>query len=266
MIARASGRSLALRQVVAIAVNTFKEAVRSRVFYILLAFAICLVVFSSAMGLMAVGSLYRVILDMGLSTMTLFSAMTAIFVGIGLVYQEIERKTIYNILSKPVSRAHFLIGRYCGLLAVLFVNLLVMVLALSLVLLAVGGFTWRIFAAEGYTFLELMILTAVAIFFSSLTSPVVSALCTGAFFIIGHTSAAIPQLLVPEVESAAGRRALLTLYHVLPDLSLLSINNLVVHELPEAPGFALRAVLYTVLVVTALLILSALFFRRRDMV
>ncbi len=184
MTERRFGQALALTQVAAIAVNTFKEAVRSRVFYILLAFAVCLLVFSSAMGLMAVGSLSRVILDMGLSTMTLFSAMTAIFVGIGLVYQEIERKTIYNILSKPVSRTHFLIGRYCGLMAVLLTNLLVMVLALSLVLAAAGGFTGRILAAAGYTFLELMILTAVAIFFSSLTSPVVSALCTVGFFII----------------------------------------------------------------------------------
>ena len=257
---------LGARQIAAIAENTFREAVRSRVFYILLAFAVGLLLFSSVMGFLAVGTIHRIILDVGLATISYFSAMTAIFIGIGLIYQEVERKTIYNILSKPVSRTHFLIGRYLGLMSVLFVNLAAMVGVLSLVLALFGGFTPRIFAAAGYVYLELLILTAVALFFSSLTSPVVSALCTVAFYLIGHTSSALPELLVPEIQQAWARSLVMGVYHVLPDLNLLSINNLVANKIPTAAGFAPRAVLYTAVMVAALLLAASLGFRRRDLV
>jgi ABC-type transport system involved in multi-copper enzyme maturation permease subunit len=262
----AVARSDVPQQIAALASNTFKEATRSRVFYILLAFAVCLLVFSSAMGFMAIGSIRRVVLDMGLATVSYFSAMTAIFVGIGLIYREIELKTIYNILSKPVSRGVFLAGRYAGLMAVLLVNLAAMIAALSVVLMFFGGFTPRIFAAAGYIYLELLIITAVALFFSSITSPVVSALCTAAFYLIGHTSSALPELLAPSLESPWAKRLVIALYHVLPDLNLLSINNLVVHDIPEAPGFTIRALAYTALTVGILLVASTMCFKRRDLV
>ena len=263
---RRTGGGLGVLQVRAIARNTFREAVRSRVFYILLAFAICLLLFSAVMGFLAVGTITRVILDMGLSTVSYFSALTAIFIGIGLIFQEIERKTIYNILSKPISRARFLVGRYVGLMAVLLVNLAAMTTGLAVVLAVFGGFTPRILAAAGYIYLELLILTAVALFFSSVTSPIVSAICTVAFYIIGHTSSALPELLVPSVQSEFLRRVILGVYHVLPDLDLLGINNLVAYDIPTAPGFAVRAVVYTVLMVAVLLTAAALCFRRRDLV
>jgi ABC-type transport system involved in multi-copper enzyme maturation permease subunit len=253
-------------QVWAIAKNTFRESVRSRVFYILLAFAVSLLVFSYVLGFLAAGVIRKMVLDVGLSTIAYFSALTAIFVGIGLVYQEVEKKTIYNILSKPVSRTRFILGRYLGLLLVLLVNLAAMVAVLSAVLFFVEGFTPRILAAASCIFLELMVLTAVAVFFSSVASPVVSALCTAAFYVIGHTSSALPELLLPAVESPLARKVILALYHLLPDLNLLSINNLVAHDIPVAPGFYPKAVAYTLLLVSLLLVASALSFERRDLV
>ncbi len=260
------GYGLSIRQTSSIANNTFKEAVRSRIFYILLAFAICLLLFSYVMGFLAVGLLKRVILDTGLATISYFSAMTAIFVGIGLIYQEVDKKTIYNVLSKPLSRHTFLVGRYIGLMAVLLVNLVIMVLVLSGVLLFVGGFTVRIFEASFYVYLQLMIITAVALFFSSITSPVISALCTVAFYLIGYTSSALPTLLAPDVSSQAAKRFILLLYHLLPDLNILNINNLVVYNLPVADGFLTRAVIYTGMMVLVLLIAAGLIFRRRNLV
>ena len=257
---------LTLVQVYAIAKNTFKEAVRSRIFYILLAFALCLLLFSFIMGLLAIGSLRRVILDMGLATIAYFSAATAIFIGIGLIYKEVERKTIYNVLSKPLSRSSFILGRYLGIMTVLLVNLMAMTLVLAGVLVSVGAFTVRIFPAVGYIYLELMILSAVALFFSSVSSPVVSAICTVAFYLIGHTSSSIPSFLIPLVQSEFAKRALLLLYHLLPDLNLLGINNLVVHDIPTAPGFASRGIIYTLLMVAVLLLASSLCFKRRDLV
>jgi len=261
-----ASHSLAFAQIGAIATNTFKEAVRSRVFYILLAFAVFLLVFSTALGSLSIGSLQRIILDMGLSTISWFSALTAIFIGIGLVYQEIEKKTIYNILSKPLSRTHFLLGRYAGLLMVLAVNMAAMIFVLSAILAFFGGFTYRVLSAAAYMYLELMILTAVALFFSSITSPIVSALCTSAFYLIGHTSSSLANILVPLLQHPWSKSFVMVLYHILPDLNVLNINNLVVHDIPEAPGFAVRALLYTFAMSAVLLIASILCFRRRDMV
>jgi len=257
---------LAAVQTIAIAHNTFREAVRSRVFYILLAFAVSLVSFSYVLGFLAIGLLRRVVLDAGLSTISFFSAMTAIFVGIGLIYQEVEKKTIYNVLSKPLSRLTFLVGRYIGLMAVLLVNLAVMVAVLSVVLLLVGGFTPRIFEAALYIYMELTIITAVALFFSSITSPVVSAICTAGFYVIGHTSSSLPQIVAPNIPTEMGKRFVILLYHLLPDLNLLNINNLVVYDVATADGFFTHALTYTILMVAVLLLGAALAFRRRNLV
>lgn len=261
-----TGVSLALTQVRAIAVNTFREAVRSRIFYILMAFAVSMIGLSAFMALLTVGSRNKILVDLGLSFSSIFSVLTAIFVGIGLVYHEVERKTIYNVLSKPLSRTRFILGRYAGLMAVLAANLAAMMALLSGVLLLFGGFTWRIFAAAGFIYLEVAVLTALALFFSSVSSPVVSALCTGAFFVVGRTSATLEEVLAPRLQGPAGKGFVNGLYHLLPDLSALDISNLVAYDIPVARGFALRAVLYAALWVALLLTAACLAFRRRDLV
>jgi len=253
-------------QIRAIALNTFREGVRSRIFYILFAFAVAMILFSAVMGVLTIGSRSKIILDLGLTFISFFTVMTAIFVGIGLVYQEVERKTIYNVLSKPVSRTRFLLGRYLGLMSLLAANLAAMILLLAAVLLLFRGFTWKILLAAGFIYLELAIITAIALFFSSITSPVVSALCTGAFYIVGHTSSALPDMLVPRLESEAMKRAVTGLYHVLPDLNLLNLTNQVAYEIPIPAGFVWKSAAYSILLVAALLAGACLLFSRRDLV
>jgi Cu-processing system permease protein len=266
MSGRSRGLPLAVSQVRAIAVNTFREAVRSRIFYILMAFAVAMILLSAFMALLTVGSRNKILVDLGLSFSSIFSVLTAIFVGIGLVYHEVERKTIYNVLSKPLSRARFILGRYIGLMAVLLVNLLAMMTLLSLVLLLFKGFTWQVFAAAGFIYLEVAVLTALALFFSSVSSPVVSALCTGAFFVVGRTSSTLEELLAPELHGKAAKGLVNGLYHLLPDLSVMDITNLVAYDIPIARGFTLRAILYAAAWVALLLTAACLSFRRRDLV
>jgi len=259
-------RGLGWIQIRAIAVNTFRESVRSRVFYILMAFTAAMVLFSGVMALLTIGSRSKIIIDLGLTFISFFTVLTAIFVGIGLIYQEIEKKTIYNILSKPLSRMHFLVGRYIGLMAVLAANLLAMVAILAVVLILFEGFTWKIFIAAGFIYLELAVITAIALFFSSVTSPVVSALCTGAFYVVGHTSIALPDMLIPRLNGAVTKKIVEVLYHLLPDLNLLNVTDQVAYGLPLDPGFVTKAVLYTAVYVVLLLTGACLIFRRRDLV
>ena len=260
------GFSLGWAQTRALAANTFRESVRSRVFYILMAFATAMLVFSAVMSLLTIGSRAKIIIDLGLTVTSFITVMTAIFVGIGLIYTEIEKKTIYNVLSKPLGRAHFILGRYIGMMAVLAVNLLAMLVLLGLLLALFKGFTFKIFIAGGFIYLELAILTAIALFFSSVTSPVVSAICTMAFYIVGHTSSALLESLAPRITDPVGKTVAVWLFHLLPDLNILNVTNIISYDIPIAHGFTARAIIYTIAYVALLLTAACMAFSRRDLV
>ncbi len=257
---------LSCMQVIAIAKNTYKEAIRSKIFYVLMAFAIAMLGFAVILSFLTIGSQKRVILDLGLAGISFFSVMTSIFVGIGLIYLEIEKKTIYNVLSKPLPRASFIVGRYFGLMAVLGINLIAMLIILSIALLFFKGFTPMIFYAGLFIYLELAVITAIAIFFSSIASPVLSAICTLAFYLIGHTSSTFPEMLVPLLHNDIQKKIALFFFHILPDLSILNVSNLITYNIPIAPGFTIRGIIYAVLFSTLLIFAGCLFFKKRDLV
>src|SRR5437660_7236283 len=182
----------AWRRVVAIARNAFREAVRDRVLYNLVVFALLLIGGAVFLGELSAGQEAKIIVDLGLSATLLFGMFIAVFVGVGLVYKEIERRTLYAILSKPVSRGEFLLGKYFGLCLTLLVNVIVMGLGVSLALVYVrrgwDPLVAHVWPAIFLIFFELMILTSVALLFSSFSSPSLSALLTFFVFIIGHFS------------------------------------------------------------------------------
>src|SRR5438128_3840696 len=122
-------------RVLLIARNAFREAVRDRVLYNLVVFALLLIAGSIFLGELSAGQESKIIIDLGLSAMLLFGAFIAIFVGVGLVYKEIERRTLYAILSKPIGRGQFLLGKYLGLCLTLLINVVIMGVGVSLALI-----------------------------------------------------------------------------------------------------------------------------------
>jgi len=180
-------------RIYAIARNAFREAVRDRVLYNLVFFVLLLIAGAIFLGELSDAQESKIITDMGLSAMLLFGAFISIFVGVGLVYKEIERRTIYAIFAKPVGRGEFLVGKYLGLCLTLLVNVVVMGIGVTLALLYVrragDPSVLHIWPAILLIYVELMILTAVALLFSSFSSPALSALMTFFVFIIGHFSA-----------------------------------------------------------------------------
>src|SRR5688500_16408236 len=189
-----------LSRIYSIGRNTFREAVRDRVLYNLVIFVLLLTAAAIFIGELSGGQERKIIVDLGLSAMLLFGVFIAIFVGVGLVYKEIERRTIYAVFSKPVGRGEFLVGKYLGLCLTLLVNVLVMGVGVSLALLYVSG-GWdplipKIWPAILLIYIELMLLTAVALLFSSFSSPALSALLTFLTFVIGHFSADLKLLAV----------------------------------------------------------------------
>src|SRR5437660_7324658 len=215
-------RELTWWRTAAIARNAFREAVRDRVLYNLVLFVLLLIAGAIFLGELSGGQEKKVIVDLGLSAMLLFGAFISIFVGVGLVYKEIERRTVYAIFSKPVGRGEFLLGKYLGLCLTLLVNVVVMGAGVSLALIYVrrgwDPLALRIWPAILLIYVELMILTSVALLFSSFSSPALSALLTFFLFLIGHFSADLKNLAT-SMGSISARWLFATLYYLLPNLA-----------------------------------------------
>ena len=251
----------------AIARNTFREAVRDRVLYNLVLFVLLLTAAAIFIGELSGGQERKIIVDLGLSAMLLFGVFIAIFVGVGLVYKEIERRTIYAIFSKPVGRGEFIVGKYLGLCLTLLVNVIVMAAGVSLALVYVSR-GWdpliaKIWPAVLLIYVELMILTGVALLFSSFSSPALSALLTFFVFIIGHFSADLKSL-AGSMGSASARWLFTALYYLLPNLSNYSFITPAAHGHSPEPGFVLAAIAYAVIYITVILAAATLVFSRRN--
>jgi ABC-type transport system involved in multi-copper enzyme maturation permease subunit len=255
------------QRVAAITRNAFREAVRDRVLYNLVVFVLLLTGGAIFLGELSAAQESKIIVDMGLSAMLIFGVFIAIFVGVGLVHKEIDRRTVYAIFSKPVGRGEFLVGKYLGLCLTLAVNVAVMSVGVALALLYVRGgydqFAARIFPAVALVFFELTIVVAVALLFSSFSTPALSALLTFGVFVIGHFSADIRQLAASTGTTAA--RALFgALYYLLPNLSHYAYITDASHGATPAPSAFAAAVLYAVLYDAVLLAAATLIFNRRN--
>jgi ABC-type transport system involved in multi-copper enzyme maturation permease subunit len=254
-------------RIAAIARNAFREAVRDRVLYNLVLFVLILTAASIFIGELSGGQERKVIVDLGLSAMLLFGVFIAIFVGVGLVYKEIERRTIYAVFSKPVGRGEFLVGKYLGLCLTLLVNVLVMGVGVSLALLYVSR-GWdplipTIWPAVLLIYLELTLLTAIALLFSSFSSPALSALLTFMVFIIGHFSADLKSLATSL--GSNGAKFLFTgLYYMLPNLANYSFITPAAHGRAPSAGFIFATALYAVVYIAVTLAAATLVFSRRN--
>ncbi|MDT5122512.1 MAG: hypothetical protein QOC96_1994 [Acidobacteriota bacterium] len=260
-------RSTSLGRILTIARNAFREAVRDRVLYNLVIFVLLLIGGAIFLGELSDAQETKIIIDMGLSAMLLFGAFISIFVGVGLVYKEIERRTIYAIFAKPVGRGEFLVGKYLGLCLTLFVNVLVMGLGVTLALVYVkrngDPSVLNIWPAILLIYVELMILTAVALLFSSFSSPALSALLTFFVFIIGHFSADL-KTFAASMGTTSARYLFGALFYLLPNFSNYSYITPAAHGQTPPPMMLLTSIAYALLYITVLLAAATLIFNRRN--
>lgn len=260
------GQTSRLRVVFTIARNTFRESVRDRVLYNLVLFVLLLVGASVFISELSIDEESKFISDLGLSCMLLFGGLISIFIGVGLVYKEIDKRTIYNLLSKPVRRYELLIGKYLGLCLTVLINCAVMTAGTILALAYVGGFgrlQLTILPAAFLIYLELALLVAAAITFSTFTTPLLSSLFSFAFYVIGNFSPDL-KLAASLARSGLMRAVLTVLYYLLPNLSNFSfISNASHGEFP--PGRLLvMATVYALIYISVLLSISTLIFERRN--
>jgi ABC-type transport system involved in multi-copper enzyme maturation permease subunit len=255
------------RRIVAIARNTFREAVRDRVLYNLVLFVLLLSVSAIFLGAASASQDAKIIIDLGLSAMLLFGAFIAVFVGVGLVWKEIERRTVSAIFAKPVGRGEFLLGKYLGLCATLALNVAVMGAGVTLVLVYVVRGTTPLVAALWPTmtliYLELTILTAVALLFSAFSSPIFAVFGSLAVFLIGHFTAELKGF-AELFDAPVVRAGLVALYYALPNLSMFSQITPAAYGIAPPPEHLAAALAYAAAWNVALLAAATLLFARRD--
>lgn len=257
-------REFAMYRIIAIASNTFRETIRDKILYNLLIFALLIIGLSYFLGDLTVMEQVKVIKDLGLASIHIFGALMAIFIGIGLVSKEIEKRTIYTIVSKPVSRVEFLIGKYLGLLATLIMNVTIMLaVLLGMLLLMNEPFAPKLIAASAFIFLELALLVAIALFFSTFSTPTLSAIFSLSFFVIGHLTGSI-KFFGSRSESVLVQKTAMVFYYVFPNLENFNFKVQAAYDLPLNVATMAWAFGYAVLYAAMLMTVSVLIFWKRD--
>jgi Cu-processing system permease protein len=261
----------------AIAVNVFRESVRDKVLYNLVLFAILMIGASYLLGQLTAGQDVKIIKDLGLSATSVFGLFIAIFMGIGLVSKEVERRSVYSLLPKPIHRYQLILGKYAGLALTLVVNVAMMTVAFYAVLAYTGwGVSpaveelWgapaidpALLKAIGLIVVELLVIVAIALFFSTFSTPILSAALTFGLFIVGHFSTDLRNF-DQVVDSPAAVRLAQTLYWVLPNLAQFDVKSQVVHGQPVSLTYMALAAGYAALYTAMLLTIAVYVFSRRD--
>ena len=252
-------------QICAIALNTYRETVRDKVLYNLVFFALLMISSAYVLGKISVYQEIKIIKDLGLASISIFGMVIAIFIGIGLVSKEIDKRTLYSLLPKPISRTQFLLGKYFGLCLTLAVNVTVMTLGVYLLLFLMGeSFEPSLLKAVFLIYVKLVVLIAVALLFSSFTSSLLAGLFTLFVYIAGFFSKDLKNF-ESVVEGGILPHLTEVLYYVLPNFENFDIKALVVAGQPVPITQIAWMSLYAMVYIMLLLIATTWIFEKRDL-
>lgn len=265
-----------MKRILSVAHNTFMEAIRDRVLYSLVLFALLMIVSSLVFASISAEQYNKIVKDLGLTAISVIGILISVFLGIGLVYKEVEKKTVYNIFSKPIRRYEFILGKYLGLGLTLFIITLGMALILFLIVLYIeikyaglisfyygGHFYAEFFNAIYFEYLEFLIIIGIALVFSSFTTPVMSALFTFFVFAIGRFSSDI-RLFAEEIKNPVTAVFSEVIYRVIPNLEKFDVRNEAVYGGTANPDLLLYTTAYALLYTAALLILAIIIFEKKE--
>jgi ABC-type transport system involved in multi-copper enzyme maturation permease subunit len=252
-------------RIIALSINTFRETIRNRVLLNSLFFALGIILLSLVVGEWSIYQQAKVIKDFGLSAMSIFGLLIAVFIGIRLMVQELEQKTLYNIASKPVHRYEIVLGKYVGLSLTLAVNVAIMAsVLLGAVFLMEGRLDLSLAPAILLIYIEIMLIVAFALFYSSFVSPTLAAIFTLITYVMGHLSGFLIEYV--RIYPDRGFHWLFkVIYYTVPNLERLNLKIRVVEHLELPPHFALLAFLYGLCYMALLLLITILIFQRKDL-
>jgi Cu-processing system permease protein len=256
-----------MSRVSAITVNTFREAVRDRVLYNLIVFVLLLVGSAPLFSQISIGMERLILVNVGLSSISLFGVIIAIFIGIGLVSKEIDKRTLYTILSRPVRRREFIVGKYLGLMMTVAVNAALMTLGFYIALFVIDrGFKSNdglLLVSVYFSLLVFLIVTAITLLFSTFSSPIFSAIFAFSLFVIGtfaddlRNFAALSHGLAKWLSTAVA--------YLVPNFASLNVISRVAHDQQIAASLILYNTAYALLYSAAVTTAAVLIFERRNL-
>jgi ABC-type transport system involved in multi-copper enzyme maturation permease subunit len=254
-----------IARILTIAGTTVREAVRSRILYALLFFAILLILSGFFLSSLSYVESHRILQDIGLGAARGVGVAIALFVGVGLIHREVERRTVYTILSKPITRAEFLLGKFAGLVCTVWLQVAIMGAAFAAVSLGAGAPLGAGHAAAfALLAVELAVVVALATFFSAFTTPVLSSFFAGGLWVVGNLSRNLRDLgAQAELESV--RVATRWLFRLLPDVEGFDLSTQAVHLLPIAGSDLWLPLVYGAGYCTVVLVAAVALFERRDL-
>lgn len=252
----------------AIAFNTFREAVRDRVLYNLVVFALLIVGSALLFGQISIGIERLVLINLGLTAISIFGVVIAIFIGIGLVSKEIEKRTLYTVLAaRPVHRWEFVIGKFLGLIGTLLVNTFFMSLGLFAALFYLVHKFQRadayLLVAIYFIVLQFVLITALALLFSTFSSPLLSAVFAFSMFVIGTFGEDLR--MFAGAATGAARWLGLAVAYIVPNFAPFNVISQVAHSEPVSQQLILMNTLYALAYTAVVISAAVLIFQRRNL-
>lgn len=265
-----------MNRIIVISYNTFIEAIRDRVLYSLIIFSVFIIFGSIIIASISAEQSNKIIKDMGLTTISFITILISVFLGMNVVYKEIEKKTVYNIFSKPVRRFEFILGKYFGMSF----TLLVILVAMSFILLIVvyyndsrnqgfiefhygGSYYLEFFSAIYFNYLELLVVIALSLVFSSFTTPVMTVMCVLLIFIIGRFSSDI-KLFSEHIKDPLVGYLTEIIYRIIPHLDSFDLRAEAVYGGQINTSLIINTSLYAIIYCAAILILSIIIFEKKE--
>jgi ABC-type transport system involved in multi-copper enzyme maturation permease subunit len=251
--------------IMALATSTFLETVRDRIFYLVAIFGFIMLASTAILSPLTVGAQSKIMADVGLASMVIFGLLVVVFVGSSMVRKELEKGTIVTILSKPVGRREYLIGKFLGLNLTLASMLAIMgLLFLLMLFLAPGSFSLRFLGAFYLTFLELTLINAVVVFFSTSVSPVLAAMFTLGVFTVGHLSQSIRDF--GQMQGGVFQQQVSELvYYLTPNLEVFNLRGPIVHGTAVSGEHLVMATVYSLAWTVLLLVVAGSIFSRKEL-
>jgi ABC-type transport system involved in multi-copper enzyme maturation permease subunit len=262
-----------------IALITFKEGIRNRAIYAISLFALLSLGANFLISGMIMQDVGKVAVDIALSTTSFSGLLLVLFVGINLMAKDLDKRTIYMVLSRPVSRPEYILGKFLGMALLILATICILgifaVLSIAMIKMTYSGyfprFAWPpILYALAFTMLSLILLSALSFFFASFASTsFITLVLTIISYIIGHSLGDVkalveaPQVVGIEV-STLTVKVVQAAYYLFPNLSLFDIKLQAAHNLPIAPAYLFWVLLYGVIYTTIIIGLAAAIFRRKE--
>ena len=257
-----------MRRAAVVALNTFREAVRDRVLYNLVFFALLMMVAAIAVGQISIGIEQIVIVSLGLSAISVIGLLISVFLGVALVSKEMDKRTLYALLAKPVRRWEFVLGKFGGLVLTLAVNTAAMALGLLLAMLYVKHSLERsdatVLVAVYFILLKLALIVALALLFSCFTTPLLAILFTAGLYIVGLYVQELRNLPL-ELLSPAMTAFTKWLSYLLPNFENFNVMAMAAHGRAVPGALILQNTLYAVVYCTIVLAIASVVFSRRNL-